>query len=101
MSSSIPKQHKALVYSGNKDDPVKVATTDLPKLNSEDEDVLIKVKAVTLNPTDWKHSYGGRLPEGVTIGSDFAGEVAKGAGGFKEGERVASFTRGGVINKVS
>ena len=49
------------------------------------------------NPTDWKHLAFNK--PGYSSGSDFAGVVVKGAGDFKEGDRVAGFTRGGALQQ--
>lgn len=97
--TSLPKEHRALVAGSTKGKP-EVKTKPLPTL--EDDDVLVRVRGVTLNPTDWKH-IDNLLEEGCSTGSDFAGEVvhADKAGKWKEGDRVAGFTRGGYIDKVS
>lgn len=96
--SSIPKEHRALVAGAEKGKP-QVTTKALPNLG--DDDVLVRVKGVTLNPTDWKH-LAGLLEEGNSTGSDFAGDVVRGdkAGKWKEGDRVGGFTRGGMLDKV-
>jgi len=62
-------------------------------------EVLVRVRAVSVNPVDWKIATGsfrplvrGGLPR--TMGSDFAGEVAglgDGASGFAIGQRVFGF----------
>ena len=85
---------------------------------SEDE-ILVKVKAIAINPTDWKRSsfriaMGGPFlnqyapntdakwftKDGSYVGSDFAGEVVqvgpKVKTNVKVGDRVASSVRGGV-----
>jgi len=72
----------------------------LPKLDSES--ILIKVKAVALNPTDWKH-VDFVLQPGSSVGSDFAGDIVQiGADaegkGFRVGDAVAGFIRGGAID---
>jgi NADPH:quinone reductase-like Zn-dependent oxidoreductase len=88
--SSIPSTHRALVFNAEQTGWV-VKEQALPKF----DDLLIRVHAVALNPADWKH-LGVNKP-GSSSGSDFAGVVAKGAGEFKEGDRVAGFTRGGYL----
>ena len=95
-SSAIPKEHRALVAGATKGNP-EVRSKALPVLS--DDDVLIRVQGVTLNPTDWKH-VANLLEEGNSTGSDFAGTVVKAAGQWKEGDRVAGFTRGGYIDKA-
>ncbi|KAF8319098.1 hypothetical protein DL93DRAFT_2132797 [Clavulina sp. PMI_390] len=69
-------------------------------------EVIIKIKAVTLNPTDWMHlnDYMGVLAADTSLGSDFAGDIIElGAEaqskGFKVGDAVAGFTRGGIWHK--
>lgn len=77
----------------------EVQTVPLPKLRPSY--ILVKVAAVALNPTDWKHIHYLSKP-GATVGCDFAGtveeigsEVTK---SFKKGDRVAGFTHG--VNAV-
>ncbi|KAF2095446.1 putative zinc-binding oxidoreductase ToxD [Rhizodiscina lignyota] len=76
----------------------KAAVVEVPKPRLRPDYILIKTKAVALNPTDWKHIDKMADP-GTTIGCDCAGiveeigpEVTK---KFKKGDRVASFTHGG------
>lgn len=45
----------------------------LPKLR--DDYVLVKTRAVALNPTDWKHIEYGRAKDDALVGCDFAGVV--------------------------
>jgi NADPH:quinone reductase-like Zn-dependent oxidoreductase len=77
-----------------------VADKPLPTLN--DDSALIKVKAIALNPTDWKHANA--LNPGSSIGCDFAGEIVqlgKNAENksFKVGDAVSGFVRGGAHDK--
>ncbi|KAF2825388.1 oxidoreductase-like protein, partial [Ophiobolus disseminans] len=68
----------------------------LPKLTA-DNWVLVKTKAVALNPTDWKNIDRANSP-GAIAGCDYAGvveEVGQGVGSLKIGDRVAGFVRGG------
>ncbi|KAK5652175.1 hypothetical protein OQA88_10818 [Cercophora sp. LCS_1] len=62
-----------------------------------DDYILVKVKAVALNPTDWKHIDFLSTP-GCTIGCDLAGTIEevgpKVAKPWKKGDRVAAFTHG-------
>ncbi|KAI1383445.1 alcohol dehydrogenase [Hypoxylon trugodes] len=54
--------------------------------------VLVKVKAVGINPTDWKGIETRTVPSGVQIGLDYAGvveEVGNGVTNFKKGDRIA------------
>ncbi|KAF2267352.1 GroES-like protein [Lojkania enalia] len=73
----------------------------LPKLR--DDYIIVKTKAVALNPTDWKAyikkaSMGGRNSPGAIIGCDYAGiveEVGKAVTKpLKKGDRVAGFVKG-------
>lgn len=63
-----------------------------------DDYVLVKVRAIALNPTDWKH-IDIVSPPGTTIGCDFAGVVvdvgSKVKKPWKRGDRIAGFTHGG------
>ncbi|GAA6040361.1 hypothetical protein JCM8097_007575 [Rhodosporidiobolus ruineniae] len=71
---------------------------DLPTPEPAQGEVLVKNKAVALNPTDWKHR-DFITPPGAWLGCDFAGVVEKvGAGvtDVKEGDRVAAFVHGGL-----
>ncbi|KAF8311485.1 GroES-like protein [Clavulina sp. PMI_390] len=70
------------------------------------EEVIVNIKAVTLNPTDWKHLEGirGALAPDTSLGSDFAGDIVEVGSeaeskGFKVGDAVAGFTRGGALDK--
>jgi len=69
--------------------------TSIPKLR--DDYILVKVHAVGLNPTDFKHiDY---LPQkDATVGCDYAGEVVEVGKAvtkkFTKGERIAGFVHG-------
>ncbi|KAF2849571.1 oxidoreductase-like protein [Plenodomus tracheiphilus IPT5] len=68
----------------------------LPKLPGDDW-ILVKTKAVALNPTDWKSIENAPSP-GAIVGCDYAGnvtEVGKAVTKFKVGDKVAGFARGG------
>lgn len=70
----------------------------LPKLPG-DNWILVKTKAVALNPTDWKNIERATAP-GAIAGCDYAGiveEVSKDVISLKVGDRVAGFARGGKI----
>ena len=90
MSSDLPTTHRALVVDAAQKG-WEVKEQPLPRY----DDVLVRVHAVALNPTDWKHL--GAIKPGGSVGSDFGGVVSRGAGGFKAGDRVAGFTRGGYL----
>lgn len=74
---------------------VKVVT-DVPIQNVRKGKVLVKVKAVALNPTDWKHVWN--IPDlGTTVGCDFAGvveEVGPGDTKYQKGDRITGFVHG-------
>lgn len=65
--------------------------------------ILVDVKAVALNPTDWKHIDFANA-EGSLSGCDFAGVVVQTGNGYtkgwKVGDRVCGFAHGGnLLNK--
>ncbi|KAG9187567.1 hypothetical protein G6011_05438 [Alternaria panax] len=67
----------------------------LPKLPA-DNWLLVKTKAVALNPTDWKNIEWSSSP-GAIAGCDYAGvveEVGKAVTNYKVGDRIAGFVRG-------
>ncbi|TKA78874.1 hypothetical protein B0A55_03821 [Friedmanniomyces simplex] len=73
----------------------EIQEVPLPKLR--DDYVLVKVKDVALNPTDWKHI--DFLPQvGHTVGCDFAGTIeevgSKVTKPWKKGDRMASWSHG-------
>lgn len=63
-----------------------------------DDYILVKTKAVALNPTDWKH-IDWLTSNGARIGCDYAGIVeevgSKVTKDFKKGDRVCGFCHGG------
>ncbi|KAG8966253.1 hypothetical protein FRC03_012264 [Tulasnella sp. 419] len=79
----------------------KITVSERPMPSFEDDKILIKVVAVTLNPTDNKH-FGkyALLKPGDALGCDFAGdivEIGKNVAhtGLQVGDAVAGFIRGG------
>ncbi|KIO29417.1 hypothetical protein M407DRAFT_242637 [Tulasnella calospora MUT 4182] len=96
---SLPTAHKAAAVDLKNEKGVVIKDKPLPVLG--DDDILIKVRAVTLNPADYKQIWDwGVLKDGQSTGCDFAGDVAKlspGAEGkgLKVGDPVAGFVRGG------
>ena len=74
----------------------EIIEADKPQLRPDY--LLVKTKAVALNPTDWKHLAGVGAP-GCTLGCDYAGEVVEVGPNvtkpFKKGDRVAGFCHGG------
>ncbi|KAI1176172.1 putative alcohol dehydrogenase [Nemania sp. FL0916] len=62
-----------------------------------DEWVLVKVKAVALNPTDWKHIEYGAADIGCRVGCDYAGiveEVGSKVTNFQKGDRITGWIHG-------
>ncbi|KAH8901176.1 GroES-like protein [Thozetella sp. PMI_491] len=72
---------------------------DIPRPVISDLEILVGVKAVALNPTDYKHA-DGVSPRGSVVGCDFAGVVvevgAKTTTQYKVGDRVAGAVHGGM-----
>lgn len=87
---SLPSKHRALVVNSVQTG-WEVREQSLPHY----DDLLVRVHAVALNPTDWKHL--GAIKPGGSVGSDFAGIVSQDKGEYKAGDRVAGFTRGGYL----
>lgn len=93
---SIPNTQRALTVV----EPGQTVVREkaLPKLDPES--ILVKVKAVSLNPTDWKH-VDSVLKPGSSVGCDFAGDIvqigARAEGkGFRVGDAVSGFIRAGI-----
>ncbi|KAL6885427.1 TOXD protein [Trichoderma evansii] len=72
---------------------------DVPRPSITDNEILVRVKAVALNPTDYKH-IDVLSPRNSIIGCDYAGEVVevgkKALGDWKVGDRVAGMVHGGL-----
>ncbi|GMK57894.1 hypothetical protein CspeluHIS016_0407280 [Cutaneotrichosporon spelunceum] len=95
---SVPKTMKAVVENSAQDG---VVVKDIPIPPLEDNEVLIKVHHVTLNPTDWKHVDALSTTDSI-IGCDYAGTVVAVPGSvahqrdhIKIGTRVAGWVHGG------
>lgn len=108
--SEIPSQMKALVANqsiltrifnmARKTTSANAAvlqTVPVPQIESDQ--VLVKVTAVAINPTDWKHA-DILSPKGSVLGCDYAGVVVKvgenATAAWKEGDRIASSVHGGL-----
>ncbi|KAL2169181.1 hypothetical protein VTG60DRAFT_6345 [Thermothelomyces hinnuleus] len=93
-----PAEIKALVIT--KPGTAEIKTVPLPTL--PDDYILVRVTAVALNPTDWKHIGMGENTVGTIVGCDYAGVVEqvgpKVTKPFAKGDRVAGFVHGS--NKV-
>lgn len=73
-----------------------VSNLPIPKLR--DDCLIVKVAAVAVNPTDWKH-IDFLAEKGTLIGCDYAGTVEEVGSAMvnalKKGDRVTGFTHGG------
>lgn len=81
----------------------RAAIQDVPVPKIRDEWILVRTKAVGLNPTDWKHVDMSYANAGAKLGCDYAGvvvEVGSKVTHFKEGDRVAGFCHGGCVLAV-
>ncbi|RYP06669.1 hypothetical protein DL765_009403 [Monosporascus sp. GIB2] len=68
------------------------AVQDVPIPKLRDGWVLVKVNAIGLNPTDWKHVDYGAAEAGCRLGCDYAGvveSIGSGVTKFKKGDRIA------------
>ncbi|KAL7934944.1 GroES-like protein [Trichoderma chlorosporum] len=94
---SLPQTTRALIKRGKGN--AVVEELPLPKL--PDDHVLVKTKAVAINPTDYKFIDNGEPKTfGLRTGCDFSGEVVAvgpGVTNFKLGDRIAGFAPGGNI----
>ncbi|KAH7086719.1 chaperonin 10-like protein [Paraphoma chrysanthemicola] len=73
---------------------------DVPIPSISDNEILVKVRAVALNPTDFKH-IDVVSPPGSIVGCDYAGEVFKVGNNASKtwniGDRVAGAVHGGLF----
>lgn len=87
---------KAIVLQGEPGQAKLV--TDRPLPRHRPGYLLVDVKAVALNPTDWKH-IDGHNAKGSLSGCDYAGVVKETGKGYtkdwKVGDRIAGFAHGG------
>ncbi|GJE87551.1 zinc-binding alcohol dehydrogenase family protein [Phanerochaete sordida] len=93
MSAQIPTTMKALISQPDK--TAKVESVPVPEIG--DDEVLVKVVAVALNPTDWFHIQIFGAP-GMIAGCDYSGTVVKvgrNVSARAVGEHVAGFAHGG------
>jgi len=75
----------------------KAEIKEVPLPQMRDDYILVKVNAVALNPTDWKHiDY--LAHENSTVGCDYAGTVVEVGSAvtkkFSKGDRIAGFAHG-------
>ncbi|KAJ4245018.1 hypothetical protein NW762_014225 [Fusarium torreyae] len=91
---------KAIVYV----EKGKATIQEVPRPKLRDDYILVKVHAVGLNPTDWKHIDFGRAETGSRIGCDYAGIVeevgSKVTKPFKKGDRISGVVHGGDATQI-
>jgi NADPH:quinone reductase-like Zn-dependent oxidoreductase len=98
---------KAIVYN-KKNYPEKLVCCEVNKPTPNDDEVLIKVQAVSLNAADYRSMKMGIIPEKKIFGADIAGRIettGKNISLFKPGDEVmgdlASFGFGGLAEYVT
>lgn len=92
---SVPATTKAVVIEG----PGKVSVQQVPTPKLRPDYVLVKVAAVAINPTDWKHVESELLAKpGLRSGCDYSGTVVqvgdKVTKDFKPGDRISGLVHG-------
>jgi NADPH:quinone reductase-like Zn-dependent oxidoreductase len=84
---------KAIIFTEPKQTRL---VTDRPLPQIRNNTLLVKVAAVALNPTDWKHVSFGMAKEGCVLGVDYAGVVEQSnSPGWTKGDRICGFAHGG------
>ncbi|SCU87761.1 LAFA_0E08658g1_1 [Lachancea sp. 'fantastica'] len=96
--TTVPRIMKAVVFDGEK--AVLNESVPVPKVNGTQ--ILVKVKAVAGNPTDWKHVDYKIAPKGSILGCDVAGVVVElgpkvDKSRFSVGDAVAGLVHGGSV----
>lgn len=85
---------KAIIYEAKGQAAIK----DVPLPQLRDDYILVKVNAVGINPTDWKHIDFSPLEPGNRVGCDYAGVVeavgSKVQKPFKKGDRISGVVHG-------
>ena len=80
----------------------KAAIQEVPVPKLRDDYILVKVNAVAVNPTDWKHVDGGSADAGARLGNDYAGIVqavgSKVQKHFEKGDRITGVAHGGYVH---
>ncbi|KAL1667177.1 chaperonin 10-like protein [Schizophyllum commune] len=101
MSSALPETIKALRvlpdHKGLEVAMIPWASQEQVKTLAENE-IILRVHSVGLNPTDWKHAWGEWGTAGTIDGCDAAGEVVRVGSAVKHlkvGDRAAGFDFGG------
>ncbi|KAL1675929.1 chaperonin 10-like protein [Schizophyllum commune] len=100
-ATALPETIKALRvlpdHKGLEVTTIPWATQEKVKNLAENE-VILRVRTVGLNPTDWKHAWGDWGTPGTIEGCDAAGDVVKVGSAVKHlkvGDRAAGFDYGG------
>jgi NADPH:quinone reductase-like Zn-dependent oxidoreductase len=96
MTASIPDSIKALITQDNGQSP-KVASVPFDGSQLGADEILVRVRAVGLNPTDWKSSLRPKVSGNLIVGCDAAGDVVAVGSNvtfFQVGDRAAGFTAG-------
>lgn len=78
----------------------QAAIKDRPIPSIPDGAVLVKVKALAINPTDWKHVSQGIADVGALCGCDFSGiveELGAGVTEYEKGDRIFGVCHGGFV----
>jgi NADPH:quinone reductase-like Zn-dependent oxidoreductase len=81
---------KAVLYN-KKGLPAKLSLTEIDKPVPKDDEVLIRVHAVSLNAADYRSMKMGIIPKRKIFGADVAGiieSVGKNVSAFKPGDEV-------------
>ncbi|KAI8826835.1 chaperonin 10-like protein [Fimicolochytrium jonesii] len=103
-TSTAPTMSKAVIVK----EKGQLVIESVPELTVSDSQVLIKSKAVSINPIDWKMSNFGFLIESwpTRLGYDVSGEITKVGSkaaerGFKAGDKVFALTTGNAFGEYS
>jgi NADPH:quinone reductase-like Zn-dependent oxidoreductase len=101
------KKMKAVLYN-KKGSPEKLSVTEIDKPVPQDDEVLIRVQAVSLNAADYRSMKMGIIPKKKIFGADVAGiveSVGKNVSGIKPGDEVmgdlASYGFGGLAGYIA
>ncbi|KAJ6104337.1 hypothetical protein N7523_010657 [Penicillium sp. IBT 18751x] len=97
----LPKRLLSLALGSPLGEGAQVQDVSIPSIS--DDEVLVKVRAVALNPIDFK-DIDFISPRNSAIGCDYAGEVARvgkhSGQRWKVGDRIAGFVHGGLYPDI-